>query len=239
MYGISSSLASQTINKITAWNCLVSLGKVSGTLTKFMSDRMIVEGWGVGVRVVIKRGYKGIEVFKGLSTIISPLKIALQMMEQTCSKSVKLNVIRKSERLFLVDSFQDPSIKHVVSAQFDGLTCSCMKFKCLKSRMEKEAPQLLKALGQVSLLDGSKVYLTEHYDLNERTIEEKVHLQCHHIRAVMREFFDAFTFQEYLWNWKKVINSYRYSQDNRMSDEEWNESLFPVDNWGEFKRKTS
>ena len=57
----------------------------------------------------------------------------------------------------------------------------------------------------------------------------------------MREFFDAFTSQEYLWNWKKVMNSYRRSQDNRMSNEEWGKSLsiFPTENWGEFKRKTS
>ncbi len=240
MYGISSALASQTINKNTVWKCLLALGKVSGTLTQFISSRMIIEGWAVGVRVVIKRGYKGIQIFKGLSTIISPLKIALHIMEQTFVKSVGLNVIRKSERLFLVDSFQNPKQKHVVTAHPDGLTCSCMKFKCLKNRMEKEAPQLLKALGQINLLDGSKLCVTEIYDHISRTIESKIHLQCHHIKAVMREFFNAFSSLEYAFNWKQVIKSYQPNSDDWMGDEQWEQELefFPED-WGEFKRKIS
>jgi hypothetical protein len=209
MYNISSQLASQTITKITAWNCLVLLGKVSGNLTKEISDRMTVEGWAVGVRVVIKRGYNGFEVVKGLSTIISPLEMALQFMEQTSSKSIGLNVIRRSERLFLVDSFQDPSNKHVVNAQADGLTCSCMKFKCLQNRMAKEAPQLFKALGQITLLNGYKLAYTEQYDTTTMQLVGKVHIQCHHIRAVMREAFKAYSSSEYLLNWKQVIKSYR------------------------------
>lgn len=238
MYGISSQLASQTINKNTAWKCLVALRKVSGTLTPFISDRMTVEGWAVGIRVVIKRGYKGIEVFKGLSTIISPLKMALQMMEQTLDKSVGLNVIRKNERLFLVDSFQDPSTKHVVNAQPDGLTCSCMKFKCLKNRMQKEAPQLLKALGNITLLDGSKLCVTETYDPETRTLEEKIHIQCHHIRAVMKQAFNAFSSLEYALNWKQVIKGYKPNSDDWMSNEQWSQELEVLPQLGEFKPKT-
>jgi hypothetical protein len=238
MYNISSSLASQTINKNTAWKCLVSLGKVSGELNPEIANRMIVEGWGVGVRVVIKRGYKGVQVFKGLSTIISPLKMALQMMEQTCLKAAGLNVIRQSERLFLVDSFQDPSTKHVVNAQADGLTCSCMKFKCLKNRMHKEAPQLLKALGQITLIDGSKLCVTEIYDTQTRTLEEKVHIQCHHIRSVMKQAFNAFTSLEYSLNWKQVIKSYKPHSDDRMSSEQWASELGILPELGEFKPKT-
>jgi hypothetical protein len=208
MYNISSSLASQTINKNTAWKCLVALGKVCGEITPEIANRMIVEGWGVGVRVVIKR-----------------------------LKAVGLNVIRKSERLFLVDSFQDPSDKHVVNAQPDGLTCSCMKFKCLKNRMHKEAPQLLKALGQITLIDGSKLCVTEIYDTQTRTLEEKIHIQCHHIRAVMKQF-NAFTSLEYSLNWKRVIKSYKPHSDDWMSNEQWASELGMLPELGEFKRKT-
>lgn len=240
MYNITSALASQTINKNTVWECLLALEKVSGNLTQFISDRMIIEGWAVGVRVVVRRGYKGIQIFKGLSTIISPLKVAIYIMERTICKSIGLNVVRKSERLFLVDSFQNPKEKHVVTAHPDGLTCSCMKFKCLQNRVEKEAPQLLKALGEVALLDGSKLCVTEIYDYKTRSIESKIHLQCHHIRAVMREFFNAFSSLEYAFNWKEVIKNYKPQQDDWMGDEQWEQEVefFPED-WGEFKRKTS
>ena len=238
MYGISSTLANQTIDKVTAWNCLVSLGFVSGDLTPFDANRMTVDGWAVGVRVVIKRAYKGIQVFKGLSTIISPLKIASRMLEQAEWKSHGLNVIRKNKNLFLVDSYQDPKQKHTVMAYAEGLQCSCMKFKCINSRIEKEAPQLLKALGRVSLLDGSQVAYTEQYDTSTHTLEGKVHLQCHHIRAVMRKAFNAFTSFEYLMNWKQVINSYQPSEDSWMDDDEWRESIFPSSIWGEFRRKS-
>lgn len=236
MYGISSALASQTINKVTAWNCLCLLGKVSGNLTKFDSDRMTVEGWAVGVRVVIKKAYKNlVEVCLGLSTVISPLKIAKQILEQTEWKSRDLNVIRKTDKIFLVDSFQDPTEKHTVAAYNDGLTCSCMKFKCMRNRMQKEAPQLLKALGEVALLDGSKVASTEQFDLRTRNIETKFHIQCHHIRAVMRKAFNAFTSQEYLLNWKKVMSEYRQHAESEIR--EARDSLFPADNWGKPKPK--
>ena len=238
MYGISSSLASQTINKNTVWKCLAVLGKVSGQLTPFISDRMTVEAWAVGVRVVIKRGYKGIQAFKGLSTIISPIKIAYQIMEETCVKSVGLNVIRKNERLFLVDSFQDPKNKHVVTAHPDGLTCSCMKFKCLKNRMHKEAPELLKALGKVAWIDGSKLCANEYYDHQTRTIEEKIHIQCHHVRAVMEQAFNAITSSEYAFNWKQVIKSYKPQEDDWMNDEQWAQELGVLPELGEFKPKT-
>jgi hypothetical protein len=238
VYNISSELASQTINKKTVWDCLLSLGRVSGILTKNISDRMTVEGWAVGVRVVIKRGYKGIEVFKGLSTIISPLKMAVLFMERTCLKAAGLKVTRKTERLFLVDSFQDPSTKHVVNAQADGLTCSCMKFKCLQNRMAKEAPQLLKGIGEITLTDGSKFAYTEQYDTKTRQLEGKVHIQCHHIRAVMREAFKAFSSSEYLFNWKQVIKSYRVQQDDWMSSEQWSQELDVLPDLGEFKPKT-
>ncbi|PAX59429.1 hypothetical protein [Brunnivagina elsteri] len=238
MFGISSQLASQTINKNTVWKCLVALELVSGEITQFISDRMIVEGWAVGVRVVIKRGYKGIRVFKGLSTIISPLKMALQFMEETCLKSRGLNVTRKSERLFLVDSAQDPTNKHVVTAQADGLTCSCMKFKCLKNRMVKEAPQLVKAIGQITLLDGNHLAYTEQFNTETMEMVGKIHIQCHHVRAVMREAFNAFSSTEYLLNWKQVINDYRVQRDDWMSSERWSQELDNIPELGEFKPKT-
>lgn len=234
MYNISSSLASQTINKNTVWQCLLSLEKVSGELTQFISDRMVIESWAVGVRVVIKRGYKGIRVFKGLSTIISPLKAVKLMMEKIELKSRGLNIIRRGERLFLVDSFQDPTQKHFVIAQAEGLTCSCMKFKCLEKRMHKEAPELLKALDKIILLNNEKLCTTEYYDFFTGNIEEKIHLQCHHIRAVMREAFNAFTSSEYVFNWKQVINRYK-SQNDSINDDYL--TLFPP-KLGIFKRKS-
>ncbi len=218
MYGISSELASQIINKNTVWECLLTLGKVSGELTPDIAKRMIVEGWAVGVRVVIQRGYQGIKILKGLSTIISADKIITQFMQKILSKSVNLNVIHKSERLFLVDSFQDQRTKHVVNAQPDGLTCSCMLFKCLNKRMGQEAPQLIKALGQVISEDGSKICVTEVYDHATRTIEEKIHLQCHHIQAVMKQMFNASTSLDYVLNWKQVINNYKFQQAAKNQD---------------------
>ncbi len=83
MFGISSELASQTISKNMIWDCLIESGKVSGSLTSDILKRMTVEGWAVGVRVVIQRAHKGIESIKGLSTIISPLKIITQFMKLT------------------------------------------------------------------------------------------------------------------------------------------------------------
>ena len=66
MFGISSELASQTISKNMVWDCLIESGKVSGSLTSDILKRMTVEGWAVGVRVVIQRAHKGIESIKGL-----------------------------------------------------------------------------------------------------------------------------------------------------------------------------
>jgi len=234
MYGISSELASQTISKNMVWDCLIASGKVSGTLTPDIFKRMTVEGWAVGVRVVIKRATKGLEVLKGLSTIISPLTIITQFMKKSLDKSYSLNVFQQSERLFLVDSFQDRNTKHVVNAQPEGLTCSCMKFKCLNKRIHKEAPQLIKSLSQLISSDGTKLCVTEIYDHQTRTITEKVHLQCHHIQAVMKQIFNADTSLDYVLNWKQTMRKLRekfYIESQKEVD------LFP-DNWGSFSRKT-
>jgi hypothetical protein len=232
MFGISSQLASQTISKNVVWECLTTLGRVSGDLTYDIIKRMTVEGWAVGVRVVIKRGCEGI---KGLSTIISPLDIVRYFIKQTLNKASFLNITRKGERLFLVDSFQDETKKHVVLAHPEGLTCSCMKFKCLNKRMHEEAPQLVKALGQLINENGEKICVTEVYDHETGTIEEKVHLQCHHIQAVIQKIFNADTFLEYVLNWKQNIKNYRMQQRAKEQQEE--SDLFPS-NWGDFKRRT-
>jgi len=232
MFGISSELASQTISKNVVWECLTTLGRVSGDLTHDIIKRMTVEGWAVGVRVVIKRGYEGV---KGLSTIISPLDIIRHFIKQTLNKASFLNIIRKGEKIFLVDSFQDETKKHVVLAHPEGLTCSCMKFKCLNNRMDKEAPQLVKALGQLINENGEKICVTEVYDHETGIIEEKVHLQCHHIQAVMQKIFNANTFLEYVLNWKQNIKNYRMQERAKKQQEE--SDLFPG-NWGEFRRKT-
>lgn len=232
MFGISSELASQTISKNVVWECLTTLGRVSGDLTHDIIKRMTVEGWAVGVRVVIKRSYEGV---KGLSTIISPLDIVRYFIKQTLNKASFLNIIRKGEKIFLVDSFQNETKKHVVLAHPEGLTCSCMKFKCLNNRMDKEAPQLVKALGQLINENGEKICVTEVYDHETGTIEEKVHLQCHHIQAVMQKIFNANTFLEYVLNWKQNIKNYRMQERAKEQQEE--SDLFPS-NWGEFRRKT-
>jgi len=234
MYGISSELASQTISKNMVWDCLTASGKVSGSLTSDIFKRMTVEGWAVGVRVVIKRAYKGLQVLKGLSTIISPFKIISQLMKKSLDKSSSLNVFQQSERLFLVDSFQDNRIKHLVNAQPDGLTCSCMKFRCLNKRIHQEAPQLVKALSQVISKDGSKICVTEIYDHQTKTITEKVHVQCHHIQAVMKQIFNAETSLDYVMNWKETMRKLR-GKSYIESEEEVD--LFP-DSWGTFTRKT-
>jgi hypothetical protein len=234
MYGISSELASQTISKNMVWDCLIASGQVSGSLTPDIFKRMTVEGWAVGVRVVIKRATKGLEVLKGLSTIISPLKIITQFMKKSLDKSYSLNVFQQSERLFLVDSFQDRNTKHIVNAQPEGLTCSCMKFKCLNKRIHKEAPQLIKSLSQLISSDGTKLCVTEIYDHQTRTITEKVHVQCHHIQAVMKQIFNADTSLDYVLNWKQTMKKLReksYIESQKEVD------LFP-DSWGSFNRKT-
>lgn len=198
MYGMSSALASQTANKITAWNCLVMQGLVPHELTKFDADRMTVEAWAVGIRVVLKRGYKGLEVFNGLSTIISPLKIATQMFLEAERKSRDLTIQRIRENVFLVDSFQKAE-KHTVMAYSDKLTCSCMKFKCLSARLPREAADLLQAMGQVTVsdIDGSEHLVA--------FAKGKTHIQCHHIRAVMKQGFRAITLEDYLINRKFCV----------------------------------
>lgn len=236
MYGISSNLASQTINKRNAWACLLSLELVKGEMRKSDADRMIVEAWSVGIRVVIKKIYKGVQVIKGLSTIISPLKIATTILENTLAKAAGLNAVRKLKKVFLVDSSQDPAQKHTVIAQSYGLSCSCMKFKCLSNRLEREAPQLLKAIGEIKLLDNSRLCKTEVYNTKTRRIEEQIHVQCHHIRVVMKKFFNAFTSQEYLLNWREVMDSYRGEESKEIKEET---EFFPPNNWGDYKPKRS
>jgi len=115
-----------------------------------------------------------------------------------------------------------------------------MKFQILQERMMDEAPKLVEALGKVALLDGSKVAYTEYYDPDTRSLVGKVHLQCHHIRAVIRQHFDAYTLQEYLWNWKKVISAYNTEQHSVKASVEKPQDLgiFPTSDWGEFRRKT-
>ena len=110
-----------------------------------------------------------------------------------------------------------------------------MKFKCLNNRMDKEAPQLVKALGQLINENGEKICVTEVYDHETGTIEEKVHLQCHHIQAVMQKIFNANTFLEYVLNWKQNIKNYRMQERAKEQQEE--SDLFPS-SWGEFRRKT-
>jgi hypothetical protein len=234
MFGISSELASQTISKNMVWDCLVESGKVSGSLTSDILKRMTVEGWAVGVRVVIKRVKIGNETIKGLSTIISPLKIITQFMKKSLEKSYSLHVFQQSERLFLVDSFQNPNNKHVVNAQPHGLTCSCLKFKCLNKRMHKEAPQLINSLSQLISADGTKICVTEIYDHYTKTITEKVHIQCHHIQSVMKQIFHADTSLDYVMNWKQVMKELKVKSYLEKAEEA---DLFPA-NWGTFTRKT-
>jgi len=145
-----------------------------------------------------------------------------------------LTRLQQSERLFLVDSFQNPNNKHVVNAQPDGLTCSCMKFKCLNKRMHKEAPQLIKSLSQLISTDGTKICVTEIYDHYTKTITEKVHIQCHHIQAVMQQIFHADTSLDYVMNWKQVMKELRVKSCIESQNKE---DLFPT-NWGAFTRKT-
>ena len=104
--------------------------------------------------------------------------------------------------------------------------------------MHKEAPQLLKALGEITLIDNSKLCLTEIYDTQKRTLEEKIHIQCHHIRAVMKAAFNAYTSLEYTFNWKQAIKNYKPHSDDCVSNEQWASELGMLPELGEFKPKT-
>jgi len=206
MFDLSSQLASQTISKKIVWAYLTAQRKVSGEITHSDIQRMTVELWATGVRVVLKKAAPTIIEMakKGLSTIISIWEIGRTIARETIDKSIGLAVTRKSDRIYLVDSRQGGE-KHTVAAYPDGISCSCMKFKCLSNRISNEAPKLRSAIARAEV-PGTQdaIALSEQYDTSTRRIVETDHIYCHHILACIREIFGSSSIQDYLFSYSKV-----------------------------------
>ncbi len=218
MFFISSALASQTASKTTAWDSLVMLGQRLGDITKQHADHMTIDHWWVGLRVRIKpfweigRNVISATYHKGISTIISWKQIAARIMEKAEDKSLDLEVIREGNIFIKVQGSQATSGYWTVKAFPQGLTCNCWHFRCLHNRMVrgfdgiKEAQTLLEAIKNYRTPSGLQPALKERADLDSSghvKIISECQIQCHHIRAAMRECFEAFTVGEYLFNYRK------------------------------------
>lgn len=222
MFELSSQLQSQTVSKKIVWKYLTGKRKVTGEITHTDIQRMSIEFWAVGVRVVLRKTANTATELakKGLSTIISIWDIGRTIANDTIAKSIGLAVIRKSDRIYLVDSNQGGD-KHTVAAYPDSISCSCMKFKCLSNRISNEAPKLRSAIAKAEV-PGSQdaIALTEQYDTHSRRIVETEHIYCHHILACIREAFNSSTIQDYLFSYAKVTKKSTKPLVREYTDEE-------------------
>lgn len=197
---ISTALQSQTFNKRNTWQALRELGIVKDDLSKEESDRLLVEGWWIGVRVILKRSVKHIlqNTQKGFSTIVSWKNIFKAIFNDSWRKSSQILTEHIQDNKFKVESFQNREEYHIVKAYPTGLQCSCMKYKCIKNRLD-EAPQLKK---EFKLSDYWKL---ERYNEKTNQLEITSSPFCHHILAVVKKEFDSHSLQEYNWKYKEII----------------------------------
>ncbi|MGK7883056.1 MAG: hypothetical protein AB4057_00320 [Crocosphaera sp.] len=222
MFSISSALLSQTASKRTAWTCLKRLGKRDNNMTYQDSNYMKTEAWYVGLWVNIKpywtMGKNVIEAtyHKGLTTIISWKEIIKSFYVRTNSKADSLEIERTGEKLFKVQGTQQPF--YGVMAQPTKLTCNCYLFKCLDNRLnrDEESPKFQKEMREFEE-NGQKPYLKELVEIvdGKCTIEQSLQVQCHHIRAVMHQFFNASTMEEYLLNYQSYQSDWKKSMASK------------------------
>lgn len=128
---VSSELMSQTMSKYVLSWLLYEMDRIKWT-EKYNSHDLKIESWATGVWVK----QAGLISYKDLA---EALRIESQM------KSYKLYV-KKVNKGFLVSSFQGGDRKYFVSLINKKWTCNCMRYRCWYNRMEKELPQLYKAL---------------------------------------------------------------------------------------------
>ena len=194
-------LQSQTFNKRNCWAALQNLGIVSSAYSPKDSDRLIVEGWWIGVRVVLKRGVDHIleKTQKGFSTIVSWKAIFKAIFKDSWDKSEDISAEYIGENLFHVRSRQNPKEYHQVIARPTGVSCSCKKYQIIKENLH-EVPSLKQ---QFKLSEEWKL---ERYDEEKGKLEATSSPFCHHGIRVIRQFFSAQNLQEYAWNYQEVVN---------------------------------
>ena len=128
---VSSQLTSQTISKYVLSWLLNKIGRTKWT-EKYNSHDLVIEAWANGVWVK----QAGIISYKNLAE-------ALRLESQAKAHNLSVQKVSKG---FLVSSFQDNDRKYFVSLNNKKWTCNCMRYGCWNHRMEKELPQLYKAL---------------------------------------------------------------------------------------------
>lgn len=176
--------------------------------------QIIAEGWHVGFRLVVRRAWRGIEIFKGFSSIISWREIAKCFEEYLKEKANKVEIEIIKKDAFRVSSSQNPRQKYFVYAHPTSLSCSCMKYHCLRNR-HGEAPKFFDNLNNFSL---------EVFDMHSMQLEKRQQIVCHHIYAVMSKVFGVSSLQNYADMYKSVSSSIEAMQLAREFQENnpWN-----------------
>ena len=198
---ISTQLQNQTFSKRNCWAALQNLGIVSTEYSQKDSDRLIVEGWWIGVRIVLKRTVNSLleKTQKGFSTIISWKNVFKAIFRDSWNKSEEITARYIDGDLFHVESRREPGGYHQVIARPTGLSCSCKKYQIVKEHIH-EAPELKQ---QFKLSDEWSV---EIYNEETDKLEIISSPFCHHGIRVMREFFEAETLKKYAWKYKDTID---------------------------------
>jgi len=129
---VSKELASQHFNKHDIADILYSLGRTNWAY-QCNRHQLEYEPWATGIW--IKQ-----------AGIISYRELAAYIREATEFKSCGLNVKRQSQQVFLVEGRRQPW--YTVVQKNGRYSCSCMLYRCRRNRLEKELPQLFKALNQ-------------------------------------------------------------------------------------------
>lgn len=127
----SSELMSQTMSKYVLSWLLSQMGRNNWTKNYNQHD-LIIEAWANGVWVK-------------QAGLVSYRDLAEALKFESEAKAYNLSV-EKVNNGFLVSSFQGGDRKYFVSLKNKKWICNCMRYGCWNNRMEKELPQLYKAL---------------------------------------------------------------------------------------------
>ena len=160
---ISSQLASQLFSKDITWQIL--LDKYPTKIWRHTPPTELrIEVWSncVYVQLPASDRLQGFSLFLSFNDYLD--KFALK----TAMKAYHLNAIQVRKTIFSVSSSQGQTAeRYTVNAAQFGITCDCMLYKCLRSRMA-ELPASFKKV------------LRKHEDFQGQFI-------CHHIEAVLNK----------------------------------------------------
>lgn len=160
---ISSQLQSQLFSKKATWDILAEMRLVWGN--NHVPAEMRIEVWATCVYVHLPKNVVRKETPQGLSRFISFWSYLDWFMMRSVSKAQEISAREVRLNIWAVESFQDKSEIHTVHFIKSRITCTCMLYRCLGNRIQKEVPYLYKLMKKSSFFAGQSV--------------------CHHITAAL------------------------------------------------------